>query len=171
MTVRRIVVGLGPDGKSRVDSDGSPSAIFHFRDQSGPHNAKAEKVDQVPAHLAPGEGALAELWSTERAGPRLDGHTDPTQGMTSWQVECPPGGSRFRTSVFSPGRRTAMHTTNTLDYDFVLEGSVTLILSDGSETELSAGDAVVLPGCAHAWLAGPDGCRLGLVMLGLGVAP
>jgi quercetin dioxygenase-like cupin family protein len=92
---------------------------------------------------------------------------DPMGATEGWVVECPPGATRFRTSLFTPGRTTAMHTTDTLDYDFVLEGEMTLLLADGSETLLRAGDAVVIPGVAHAWRAGPQGARLGLVMVGL----
>jgi len=162
--MRRVVIGRLPDGGSTLAADGTPPALFHFRDQSDPHVASAYAVDDIP-DLAEGEGVLAELWATDGVpSPAMDG--DPTT-VNGWRVECPPGSTRFRTSVFSPGRTTAMHTTTTLDYDFVLEGSVTLLLSDGSEIDLVAGDAVVIPAAAHAWRAGPKGCRLGLVMVGV----
>lgn len=162
--MRRVVTATGPDGKSYVASDGTPPVLFHFPDESDPHVVAAVRVAEVP-ELGPGAGLLGELWRAD--GPsRSDGTRDPLDDVDGWQVNCPPGASRFRISQFSPGRQTAMHQTDTLDYDFVLEGSVTLTLTDGSETELSAGDAVVIPGTAHAWRAGPQGCRLGVVMIG-----
>lgn len=163
--MRRVVTATGPDGRSYVASDGVPPVLFHFRDESDPHVVAAERVTAVPASLGPGAGVLAELWRAEGAA-HDDGRRDALADVDGWEVNCPPGASRFRTSKFSPGRQTAMHQTNTLDYDFILEGSVTLLLSDGTETELHAGDAVVIPGTAHAWRAGTGGCRLGVVMIG-----
>jgi quercetin dioxygenase-like cupin family protein len=163
--MRRVVTATGPDGKSKVVSDGLPPVLFHFRDESDPHLVAAVRVTEIPGDLGAGGGVLGELWSADGAS-YADGTTDPLAAVDGWRVNCPPGASRFRTSIFSPGRQTAMHVTDTLDYDFVLEGTVTLVLSDGSETELSAGDAVVVPGTAHAWRAGPQGCRLGVVMIG-----
>jgi hypothetical protein len=39
-------------------------------------------------------------------------------------------------------------------------------LEDGS-VHLAAGDAVVVNGVEHSWLAGPDGCLIATVMVGL----
>lgn len=44
-----------------------------------------------------------------------------------------------------------MHRTETIDYGVVLEGEVWLVLDDGSETRLGAGDVVVQRGTDHAW--------------------
>jgi quercetin dioxygenase-like cupin family protein len=148
-----------------IVADGQPAVLFHFRDQSGPHDARADRLVDLPEALLPGEGLLAELWMTDGVPER--GSPDPTEDIVDWKVECAAGGTRFRTSRFSPGRATAMHTTDTLDYDFVLEGTMILLLGDGTEHLLQAGDAVVIPGVAHAWRAGPDGARLGLVMIGM----
>ena len=43
-----------------------------------------------------------------------------------------------------------MHRHQTVDYGLVLEGEVVLIL-DGSETPLRAGDVVIQRGTSHAW--------------------
>lgn len=167
--MRRVVTATGPDGRSYVASDGTTPVLFHFPDETDPHMVGAIRVTEIP-DLGPGAAVLGELWRAD--GPQhTDGTEDPVADVESWQVNCPPGASRFRISQFSPGRQTTMHRTPTLDYDFVLQGSVTLTLSDGSETALSAGDAVVIPGTAHAWRAGPAGCRLGVVMIGTHPAP
>lgn len=44
-----------------------------------------------------------------------------------------------------------MHTTPTIDYDIVLQGTLTLELDDGVEVELPAGSAIVQNGTRHAW--------------------
>jgi quercetin dioxygenase-like cupin family protein len=44
-----------------------------------------------------------------------------------------------------------MHTTDTVDFDLVLSGKVYLVLDDGAEVLLKAGDSVVQNGTRHAW--------------------
>lgn len=47
----------------------------------------------------------------------------------------------------SPG----MHTTETVDYDIVLDGEIILEFDDGATVKLKAGDVVVQHGTRHAW--------------------
>ena len=49
--------------------------------------------------------------------------------------------------VDNPG----MHTTNTIDFEYVISGEVWLELDDGKEIHLRAGDTVVQNGTRHAW--------------------
>jgi quercetin dioxygenase-like cupin family protein len=44
-----------------------------------------------------------------------------------------------------------MHTTDSVDYDVVLEGEITLELDDGKEVQLKKHDVVVQNGNRHAW--------------------
>jgi quercetin dioxygenase-like cupin family protein len=44
-----------------------------------------------------------------------------------------------------------MHRTPSIDYDFVLEGTVGLELDDGAEVVLKAGDLVVQNATRHRW--------------------
>lgn len=44
-----------------------------------------------------------------------------------------------------------MHTTDTVDFDVVVFGEVTLELDDGAEVVLKAGDCVIQNGTRHAW--------------------
>jgi mannose-6-phosphate isomerase-like protein (cupin superfamily) len=60
-----------------------------------------------------------------------------------------------------------MHVTETIDYGFVLEGSITLELDDGAKKVLNAGDCYVQNGTRHAWHNETDQrAVLGVVMLG-----
>lgn len=47
--------------------------------------------------------------------------------------------------------RPGMHTTDTVDIDFVVSGEVWLELDDGAEVHLSAGDSVIQNGTRHLW--------------------
>ena len=44
-----------------------------------------------------------------------------------------------------------MHTTDTVDYDIVLDGEIWLELDDGAEAHLRQGDVAVQCGTRHAW--------------------
>ena len=60
-----------------------------------------------------------------------------------------------------------MHTTPTVDYAFVVSGSVVLDLDDRAEAELHPGDTVVQNGTRHAWRnRGSEPCRMVLVTIG-----
>jgi quercetin dioxygenase-like cupin family protein len=44
-----------------------------------------------------------------------------------------------------------MHTTVTIDFEYVISGRVVLELDDGATVELGPGDTVVQNGTRHAW--------------------
>jgi quercetin dioxygenase-like cupin family protein len=129
---RRVVTGHDPDGRSVVLSDGPtpkshaiPGAIFH------------------------------ELWNTTEAPAPLM-PTEPRE-PTDRPLVTPPDrdGSVIRIVELAPRSRSPMHRTETIDYGIVLSGNVVLVLDDGSETMLRAGDVVVQRGTEHAW-ANPE---------------
>jgi len=76
------------------------------------------------------------------------------------------GAMDWKVLDYAPGMEFSMHHTNTVDFDVVLSGSIELILDDG-EHPLAAGDHVVVTGVDHAWRAGPDGCRISIISLGV----
>ena len=60
-----------------------------------------------------------------------------------------------------------MHTTATVDYEFVVSGRVVLELDDGATVELGPGDTVVQNGTRHAWRNPYDEpCVLVVVLVG-----
>jgi mannose-6-phosphate isomerase-like protein (cupin superfamily) len=60
-----------------------------------------------------------------------------------------------------------MHTTATIDFEVVLQGSVTLELDDGAKVILGVGDTVVQNGTRHTWHnRGETTARLIVVMVG-----
>lgn len=60
-----------------------------------------------------------------------------------------------------------MHTTDTIDFEVVLDGTVILELDDGAEVTLRAGDTVVQNGTRHRWRnPGDVPARLALFVCG-----
>lgn len=61
----------------------------------------------------------------------------------------------------------AMHTTDTIDYVFILGGSADLELDDGAVESVAVGDVVVQRGTRHAWrVTSDEPLVLGAVLLG-----
>jgi quercetin dioxygenase-like cupin family protein len=60
-----------------------------------------------------------------------------------------------------------MHTTDTIDFEIVLDGTVTLELDDGATVTLHPGDTVVQNGTRHRWgNPGDKLARLAVFMVG-----
>jgi quercetin dioxygenase-like cupin family protein len=76
------------------------------------------------------------------------------------------GAIRWTIVEYAPGMSFSMHHTDSVDLDTVMSGSVELTLDDGAH-QLAEGDCVVMTGVDHAWHAGPDGCRLGVLAIGV----
>lgn len=63
----------------------------------------------------------------------------------------------------SPG----MHTSDSIDFGFVISGSIWLELDDGTTKELRAGDTYVQNGTRHAWRnRSSDPCSILVVLVG-----
>jgi mannose-6-phosphate isomerase-like protein (cupin superfamily) len=60
-----------------------------------------------------------------------------------------------------------MHTTDTVDFEYVVSGRVVLELDDDVKVELGPGDTVVQSGTRHAWRNPYDEpCRMVVVLIG-----
>ena len=154
--VRRVVTGHSPDGKSVFVSE--------------------EKV--VAASMGQGSvGGFHQLWGGDEAPTFPDAGHQPAQGA----FFPPVGGYRFLVVTMPPsGPRRApagntdtvgsemerrfpglsshmeqdnpgMHTTDTIDFEYIVSGEIVLELDDGAEVVLHAGDTVVQNGTRHRW--------------------
>ncbi len=94
--------------------------------------------------------------------PRLAGSdVDAAAGLADVEAEA-PGLLRYM-DLSDPG----MHTTDTIDFEVVLEGTVVLELDDGAEVTLHPGDTVVQNGTRHRWKnAGDTVARLVVFICG-----
>jgi len=156
MEVRRVVTGHDEAGKAVFVSD--------------------ERVAPVTTALLAGT-AFHRLWGAERAPtfpddgapPSLATFFPPVGGFTFGFFTLPPAGSarpgdidvpaaRAETEALLPGLlghmepgEPGMHTTDTIDFEVVLSGEVSLELDDGAERLLRPGDTVVQNGTRHRW--------------------
>ena len=124
---RRIVTGHDASGKSVVLSE-------------GPN----------PKTLDIGTAAFHEVWITDRTPVEIAA-TEPEPTDRPVRVPPPANGVVVRFTEMEPGAASPMHRTETLDVGVVLEGETWLLLDDGSETLMRAGDVCVQRGTNHAW--------------------
>ena len=172
MRIRRVVTGHTLEGKARIASD--------------------TEVDGITVALAPGV-EFHRLWGADKA-PTFPDDGSPLPFNTYFPAV---GGFRFglfsippQTVVPSgkldieaalkeieeklPGlaatlepANPGMHTTDTIDYEYVISGEVWLELDDGVEVHLRAGDTVVQNGTRHAWRnKGSEPCRMVVCLIG-----
>lgn len=172
MKVRRVVTGHTPDGKATVASDA--------------------EVDAITIDLLPGT-EFYRLWGADEAPTFPDGGS-PRPALAYFP---PVGGFRFGLFTVAPESVTmpedidmqlalaeieeklpgiachmetdnpGMHTTDTIDFEYVLSGEVWLELDDGKEVHLRAGDTVVQNGTRHAWRnRHTEPCRLVVCLIG-----
>ena len=159
--MRRVITGLGADGRSKVLSDGPPPVAFHAGSPAG--------VAQVGGRwtgdeLGPGQAIVHELWALDDRPERL--HADPTVAIARPAYEPAPAATKWILTEMGPALEAPMHETPTVDYAVIVAGQVELGLEDGAVV-LYAGDTVLVNGVRHSWRAGPEGCVIATVLVGL----
>ena len=124
----------------------------------------------------PDDGSMPE-WRTyfppdRRLPVRLVHHAARTRAR---QTGCPQrrggagghGGQAARAGALHGSADPGMHTTDTIDFEVVLEGTIVLELDDGAEVTLQPGDTVVQNGTRHRWKnLGDKPARLALFICG-----
>jgi hypothetical protein len=159
MKVRRVVVSNGADGKSKVQSDGlAPRAVQYaslpgygdallWSTPAGATVGAATPKDDSPTVSfapAPGETRLMMVtFPPESVMMRAD--FDPAAFGAEFAQNAPGLAERFE--MENPG----MHTTDSIDYDVVLDGEIVLELDGGKEVLLKKHDVCVQHGTRHAW--------------------
>ncbi len=141
LSLRRVVTGNSPGELSCVMADGA---------------ARVTGMDGYPGV------EIARLWSTDGGGVLDSSGIERDSSPDDFYP--PPGGTRFVRITYPPGfgasdpdadasrfARLLMHRTATIDYGVILAGELTLVLEDGSESTLAAGDVIVQNGVVHGW--------------------
>lgn len=162
--MRRVVTGVDRQGKAVFTrDDDSPHKIQaggfemgetwfdpELRISDGLADAAADKVGSVPS---PGQALMRYVVFPPRAEMEaMMGQTESLEVDGEFQLEA---------------ERPDMHTTETIDYGFVLDGEICLELDDGAEKILRTGDCFVQNGTRHAWRNRSDSpAVIGVVMLG-----
>ena len=172
MDVRRVVTGKNAEGKSVFVSDTvvppitpalTPGAEFHTIWGS-------DVVTQLPQDgtmpsftqwFPPPGGYRVGFFSVAPANAPAQAVTDMAAAFADLEAKLP--GLAEHMEPDAPG----MHTTQTIDVEYVISGEVWLELDDGAEVRLGPGDTVVQNGTRHAWRnKGDVPCVMMLVLIG-----
>lgn len=147
---RRVITGLGSDGRSKVISDGP---CPHIKSSMG--------------YIA-----YTEDWVTPSPPPVAGEDFEDVAADAPDTLEPEdPRGTLLRTSVYQPDPpgfdvMSGMHSSKTVDFAFVLAGEMVCVFDDG-EVTLRQGDVVVQRGTRHAWSNRSDQpAMIGFVMVG-----
>jgi mannose-6-phosphate isomerase-like protein (cupin superfamily) len=174
MGIRRVVTGHSPDGKAVFASDDVVQPITSplrpglelYRLWGGDEAPRFPDDGSMPAHhdYFPAVGGFRFGFFTvppgSTASPDLAG-VDIEEATAAFESAVP--GLAAHMEPDNPG----MHTTATVDYEYIVSGRCVLELDDGATVELGPGDTVVQNGTRHAWrnpYAEP--CRLVVVLVG-----
>jgi quercetin dioxygenase-like cupin family protein len=126
----------------------APRRIVTGHDGSG--NSVVLSDAPTPKTLDIGTAAFHEIWVTTQTPAPLAA-TEPEPTDRPIRTPPPPGGVIVRFTEMAAGAQSPMHRTETVDVGVVLEGETWLLLDDGSETRVGAGDVVIQRGTNHAW--------------------
>jgi quercetin dioxygenase-like cupin family protein len=124
------------------------------------------KVEHISADMSPDPelGLVHELWRLDDQPSAIA--ADPTAPLTEAGFAPATAHTQWILTEMGAGAFTPMHSTPSVDYAVVVSGSVELGLETGS-VHLSAGDTMLVNAVQHTWRAGPDGCVLATVLVGL----
>lgn len=172
MGIRRVVTGHNAEGKAVFASD--------------------EEVEPATLALVPG-AEFFQLWGSDHTGtfpddgsrPDAPAYFPPVGGFRFGLFTIPPDSTMNIDTIDVeaalaemmeklPGMaehmepdNPGMHTTATIDYEYVVSGRDVLELDDGETRELGPGDTVVQNGTRHAWRNPFDEtCVLVVVLIG-----
>ena len=155
MQIRRVVTGVN-DGKAVVVSDQTLDGVT---------------LDLLPGyewHRVWGQDQLVELPVDGHESGALS-HIPPSTGFRFGLITIGPDSVAVREDLDLvaalnemesklPGLAAlpepdnpSMHTTDTVDFEYVVSGRVLVELDDEDTTELGPGDALVLNGTRHGW--------------------
>jgi quercetin dioxygenase-like cupin family protein len=149
MSVRRIVTGHDPAGRSVIVDDAPLAAtgIAEDDDRSDTRFFAVWATHEMPVDLSD------DAMTRQRQG-------SATTSLGSGQ------GSVIRIGELGPGARSPMHRTESLDYGICLEGECEMELDGGETVTVHAGDVVVQRATNHVWHnRSPQPCRFAWILL------
>ena len=166
---RRVVTGHDASGKAVVLMDG-PAPNQKLRN-TGLVSTLMWATDETPADIS----------GTRDRAARDSGVAPPSAGSILRVVDFPPltteAAARLDQSAIhremglgteshdGPARHPFTHRTRSIDYAFVLEGEIDMLLDD-TQVHLRAGDILVQQGTNHAWVNNSKAnCRIAFVLI------
>jgi Cupin domain len=156
MKVQRVITRQDTNGKSVVVSDKDVDPItLKLLPGTALHQLKGADETDTP-HRGDTNITGPPLPPSRRVPvgvshppTRVDGHAREHQLPSSAEREAAEKLPNL-TDILDPDH-PGMHTTDTIDFEIVLSGEITLELDDGAEVTLKSGDTVVQNGTRHAW--------------------
>lgn len=172
MGIRRVVTGHDAAGKAvfasdevvePIELDLLPQAQF-FRLWGADETLRFPgdgSAPSSPSYFPPVGGFRFGLFSVAPDSATMMDDLDIGAALAEFGEKLPGLGEHLEPD--HPG----MHTTATVDYEFVVSGRCVLELDDGATRELSAGDTVIQNGTRHAWRNPYDEpCLMVVVLVG-----
>lgn len=172
--MRRIVTGHDSSGASVIVSDtdvetvnfkNASNASFHRiygidQSLSLPNNGIAPKYTQ----FFPPIGGIRFLAYTILPGDAINklSISDRETLFQEYEEKLPGLGSHMEI------KNAGMHTSDTIDFIYIAEGTVSLELDGGAIVDLAKGDTIVQNGTRHAWRnRGTVPCQLIITIIGV----
>jgi mannose-6-phosphate isomerase-like protein (cupin superfamily) len=172
MKVRRVVTGHSPDGKAIFASDEKMEPVVLQKLQGNEFHRLwgGDAVSRFPddgsapdnPRYFPGVGGFRfSMFTVPPSSTALPEGVAPDDVAAELEAKLP--GLAEHMEPDAPG----MHTTDTIDFEYVISGRVVLELDDGASVELGPGDTVVQNGTRHAW-RNPfsEPCRMVVFLVG-----
>lgn len=172
MKVRRIATGHNVTGRATIASDTNVDAItvglapgWEFHRLWGADEVVSFPDDGSPpanpAYFPPVHGFRFGMFTVPPMSDATIADIDFEHGAMEIEEKLP--GMAAHMEPDNPG----MHTTDTIDFEYVISGEVWLELDDGQEVLVKAGDTVVQNGTRHAWRnKSGEPCRLLVCLIG-----
>ncbi|MDG1410186.1 MAG: cupin domain-containing protein [Acidimicrobiales bacterium] len=115
-------------------------------------------IEPITLALVP-ETEFYRLWGSEQRSSFPDNGAEPVAPNTAvFTEDFDVGAALVEMEEKLPGmaahmepENPGMHTTASIDYEYVVSGRVVLELDDGATRELGPGDTVIQNGTRHAW--------------------
>jgi mannose-6-phosphate isomerase-like protein (cupin superfamily) len=156
MAVRRVVTGVNGDGASVFVSDEQVEGVaprllpgFEFLTVWGQDETPAAPQDGTPpprhGYFPPAGGYRVSTFTVPPDSTPPPEGIDVEAELADFQAKLP--GVMSHMEPDNPG----MHTTTTIDVEYVISGRIVLELDDGKTVELGPGDTLVQNGTRHAW--------------------
>jgi mannose-6-phosphate isomerase-like protein (cupin superfamily) len=115
----------------------------------------------APRYFPPLHGFRFGIFTLGPASAAPPGDLDIAAALAEFEERLP--GMAEHLEPDDPG----MHTTDTVDFDYVVSGEVYLELDDGAEVLLKPGDCVVQNGTRHRWNnRGDEPCVIAVCIVG-----
>lgn len=147
---RRVVTGVGSDGRSTIVADDTPAA--RIIRPGGATITEIWRANRLPADLDE-EGPLAAVRVDAAAATGLAVRVctfPPDQAMDQATFRRYAESVAGSYGVEPDNAGSPLHRTDTVDVVTVIQGELTLVTEAG-ETVLGQGESVVQRGTAHAW--------------------